>query len=65
MIVQRIYLNEANLVKLYDQLLPEFGPAATAYIVALRLEGPRQLGDVIRDSEQSERDERLRSAPKR
>ena len=61
----KIHLNESNLVKLYDQLLPEFGPAATAFIVALRLEGPRQQGVAVRESEQSEREERLRSAPKR
>lgn len=61
----KIYLNESNLVKLYDQLLPELGPAATAFIVALRLEGPRQQGVAIRESAENEREERLRSAPKR
>ncbi len=61
----KVYLNDSNLVRLYDQLLPELGPAATAFIVALRLEGPRQQGNVERESEQSERDERLRSLPQR
>ena len=61
----KVHLNDSNLVKLYDQLLPELGPTATAFIVALRLEGPRQQGVAVRESEQNERDERLRSAPKR
>ncbi len=60
-----MHLNDANLTKLYDQLLPELGQTATQFIVALRLEGPRQRGDVMRQSEESERDERMRSLPKR
>ena len=61
----KVHLNNANLAQMYDQLLPELGQAATQFIVALRLEGPRQQGDVAKDSEQNERDERLRSAQQR
>lgn len=61
----KVHLNETNLTKLYDQLLPELGQAATLFIIALRLEGPRQQGAVLRDSEQTEKDERMRSLQQR
>lgn len=63
--VPKVNLNESNLATLYDQLLPELGHAASLFIVALRLEGPRQQGDAIRDSEQTQKDERLRSLQQR
>lgn len=61
----KVNLNEPNLTKLYDQLLPDLGQAATLFVVALRLEGPRQQGDAIRESEQAALDERIRSIQQR
>ncbi len=61
----KIHLNDNNLVNLYDQLLPELGPTATTFIVALRLDGPRQQGDAQRDSADDERAERLRTSQQR
>ncbi len=61
--LRKVNLNQPDLVKLYDQLLPELGQDATMFVVALRLDGPRQQGTVEQDSTQVATDERVRTAP--
>ncbi len=61
----KVDLNDNNLVRLYDELLPELGPAATNFIVALRLEGPRQQGDAERPTDDEQKNERLKSLAQR
>ncbi|MCC6508422.1 MAG: general secretion pathway protein GspK, partial [Pirellulaceae bacterium] len=48
----KVHINQTDLAQLYDQLLPLLGKPATQFIVALRLEGPRQRGNVDRDSDE-------------
>jgi hypothetical protein len=61
----KIHINQTDLAQLYDQLVPLLGVPATKFIVALRLEGPRQRGNVSRASDAMEQEERLRTAKDR
>lgn len=66
----RIFLNQENLVTLYDQVERELGPASARFIVALRLAGPLSRDESLppQSSEPDDRhkvDARARSAEER
>ena len=61
----KIDINQPDLIRLHDDLLPLLGIRATQFILSMRLEGPVQESLELRDSAQNAVDERKKSAEDR